>query len=112
MNLYLKDVYLYIATRFDGGAMRSSESLSKQKYFGSFRIRLGRGASVEGVPKTQTVNIFGTEIYILAGTGERLSSSWEFSVKGCAFGWDDSRIEQIIFNDQIIFNENNARSDF
>lgn len=85
-------------------------SAAKQKYFGSFRIRLGRGASFEEVPNFPLINISGNEIYILEGVGERLRRGWKFSVKGYAFGWNDSRIEQIIFNDQVIFNENNAKS--
>lgn len=92
--------------------MRSSGSSGNEKYFGSFRIRLGRDASTEVVPKTPQINICGNEVYILEGVGVRLRRGWKFSVNGQAFGWDDSKLEQIIFNDQVIFNENNAKSGF
>ena len=87
--------------------MELKESARPRKYFGSFRIRLGRDASVEEVPKSPLINILnGKEIYILEGVAFRLRGIWKFSVKGRAFGWEDSRVEEIFHNNQSIFTEN------
>lgn len=82
-----------------------------RQYLGSFRIRLASNASVEGVPKSPLVNVLdGGEIYILDGKACRAGRVWKFSVKGVAFGWEDSRIEEIIHNNQTIFTENSAKA--
>lgn len=91
--------------------MKPNESNNRHQYAGSFRIRLGGDASVEEVPKLPLINILnGKEIYILEGVALRLGRAWKFSVKGRAFGWEDSRIEEIVHNNQTIFTENNARA--
>lgn len=91
--------------------MESKESSRRRKYSGSFRIRLGGGASTEEVPKSPLINILGEkQIYILEGVASHLGGIWKFSVKGLAFGWEDSRIEEVIHNNQTIFTENNAQA--
>lgn len=90
--------------------MELNKSGLSRQYFGSFRIRLSSDASIEEVPTSPLVNVLnGGEVYILEGKARHVGRVWKFSVKDVAFGWEDSRIEEIINNNQTIFTENSVK---